>query len=135
MCSTWIRSCGSFIEKLGLSGYAFALDDDVGNVNATGANSVDIAVGTEGASTGLPQQRPLHGHGAVRRGDVEAARPDDALQQPDQADEPAVVYQTSQYDYNNNILGTMVNGTGVKWGRRFSSLRFRPIIRRAGHWS
>src|SRR5262245_50479243 len=32
-------------EKLGLSGYAFALDDDVGNVGAGGATHVDITVG------------------------------------------------------------------------------------------
>ena len=38
-------------EKLGLTAYAFALDDDIGNVNAGGATNVAIAVGGLGART------------------------------------------------------------------------------------
>ena len=43
-------------EKLGLTAYAFALDDDIGNVNAGGATNIAIAVG--GLDAGLPQKDP-----------------------------------------------------------------------------
>jgi hypothetical protein len=42
-------------EKLGLSAYAFSLDDDVGNVQGGGANQVDFSIGGLG---GLPNRDP-----------------------------------------------------------------------------
>ena len=46
-------------DKLGLTAYAFALDDDIGNVNAGGATNVAISVGgIGGQGFGLPQKDP-----------------------------------------------------------------------------
>ncbi len=43
-------------QKLGLSAYAFALDDDIGDVGAGGATKLDVSVGGLG---GLPNQSPF----------------------------------------------------------------------------
>ena len=57
-------------DKLGLTAYAFALDDDIGNVNAGGATNVAIAVGGLGGQDyGLPQKDPYTNAVALRRRD------------------------------------------------------------------
>jgi hypothetical protein len=100
-------------DKLGVTAYAFALDDDVGNVNAGGATNVAISVG---GLNGLPKRDPytnVSPWGVVTTGASDTQAGSSEL---DGLTNPKVVYQIAQFDYNHDTPGTLVNGPGVPVG-------------------
>jgi hypothetical protein len=104
-------------DKLGLSAYAFALDDDVGNVEAGGATQVDISVG---GLNGLLNKDP---YSAAAQWGVVATQVPTAQEKSSQIGgptnlmkTPTIVNQIHSFDYDHNRVGTLVNGPGVKMG-------------------
>jgi hypothetical protein len=106
-------------EKLGSTSYAFALDDDVGNVNAPGATEVDASVG---GLTGLQNQTPFTNAspwGVLTSPQTIATTKSSGIKgsdTPEQKPFTTVVDKLVQFDYNANIPGTLVNGPGVQMG-------------------
>jgi hypothetical protein len=119
--------------KLGVVAYTFSLDDDVGNVNATGANHVDISVG--GLQTTLPgnkvigllntdQFTPPANYGVVSTsltGGVPAQG--SSLLGGGTKGTPAnllldtnFIYKVQAYDQNSKAAGATVNGAGIRVG-------------------
>jgi hypothetical protein len=107
-------------QKLGLSAYAFGLDDDIGDVGAGGATQLDVSVGGLG---GLPKQDPMSpvpypfantaNYGPVQ-GTVAQAPPAGSsvitglpLQ---------VVNQIAGANFSNHTAGALVNGPGIPIG-------------------
>lgn len=119
--------------KLGVIAYTFSLDDDVGNVNATGANHVDISVG--GLQTTLPgnkvigllntdQFTPPSYYGVVSTGLAGGvpAVGSSLLGGGTKGTPPNLVldtnfaYQVLAYDQNSGAAGATVNGVGIPIG-------------------
>ena len=107
-------------EKLGLSAYAFALDDDIGDVGAGYATKLDVSVGGLG---GLPVQSPSVGTpypfaNTANYGPVQGT----VAQAPPVGSSVitglplAVVNQIVGANFSNNTPGTLVNGPGVPIG-------------------
>jgi hypothetical protein len=105
-------------DKLGLTAYGFALDDDIGNVNAGGATNIAFAVG---GLTGLPNQDPYTN--VSQFGVVQAMASDttnlssqvSGLTGPNPVGS-GVFAQIQAYDYNHATPGTLINGPGVAPG-------------------
>lgn len=100
-------------KKLGLTAYAFALDDDIGNVNAGGATHLDISVG---GLDGLQNRDPytnLSPWGVVSSQVASTQEKSSILAG---LNTPQVVYQIAQFDYPHDTPGTLVNGPGVAMG-------------------
>ena len=107
-------------EKLGLSAYAFGLDDDIGDVGAGGATQLDVSVGGLG---GLPSQNPTTkvpypfantaNYGPVQGTVAQAPAVGSSVITglPIQ-----VVNQITGANFSNNTAGTLVNGPGVPIG-------------------
>lgn len=106
-------------EKLGSSSYGFALDDDVGNVNAPGATEVDASVG---GLTGLQNQTPFTNAspwGVLTSPQTIASEKGSGIKGLDTSNQKpftTVVDKLVQFDYNTNIPGTLINGSGVQMG-------------------
>ncbi len=104
-------------DKLGLTAYAFALDDDIGNVNAGGATDIAIAVAGLGAQgEGLPQKDPyttLSPFGVVTTTSSTAQGNSGVL---GGLGDEQIVYQVSAYQYESGTPGTLINGPGVPIG-------------------
>ena len=101
-------------DKLGLTAYAFALDDEIGNVNAGGATNVNFSIG---GLNGLPNKDPYTSTspwGVVPSGVASATQAKSSVIAG--LTNPNVVYQTAQYNYANTTPGTLVNGPGVPTG-------------------
>ncbi len=100
-------------QKLGLSAYAFALDDDIGDVGAGGATKLDVSVGGLG---GLPNQYPFAN--TANYGPVQGM----VMQAPPVGSSVitglplAVVNQIASANFSNNTPGALVNGPGVPIG-------------------
>jgi hypothetical protein len=100
-------------QKLGLSAYAFALDDDVGDVGAGGSTKLDVSVGGLG---GLPVQYPFSNtanwgpvHGTTTTPPAVGSSVITGL--PRQT-----VNQITGANFTNNVPGTLVTGPGVPIG-------------------
>ena len=108
-------------QKLGLSAYAFGLDDDIGDVGAGGATKLDVSVGGLG---GLPKQDPMspvsvpvreHGELWSRAGHGRAS-PTGRLQRHHRPAPGRWSIRLSGANFSNNTPGTLVNGPGVPIG-------------------
>ncbi len=100
-------------QQLGLSAYAFALDDDIGDVGAGYATQLDVSVGGLG---GLPQQAPFANTanwGPVS-GTVTNAPPVGSSVITGLP--VTMVNQLTSANFSNNTPGTLVNGPGVPLG-------------------
>ena len=107
-------------QKLGLSAYAFGLDDDIGDVGAGGASKLDVSVGGLG---GLPIQDPMspvpypfantanYGPvvGTVATAPLAGSSVITGLPLE-------VVNQLAGANFSNHAAGTLVNGPGVPIG-------------------
>ena len=105
-------------DKLGSTSYAFALDDDVGNVNAPGSTQVDISVG---GLTGLTNQTPFTNAspwGVLTSPPTIATAKSSGIKgkAPDLTPFTITVDKLVQFDYNTNTPGSLVNGPGVQMG-------------------
>jgi hypothetical protein len=100
-------------DKLGLTAYAFALDDDIGNVNAGGATHIDVSVGGLAGLTNKDPYTNTSPWGVVTT-QVTAAQNNSSVLTG--LTNPQIVYQTAQYDYAHDTPGTLVNGPGVPMG-------------------
>jgi hypothetical protein len=117
--------------KLGLSGYAFALDDDLGNVESHGTTNMGISVG--GLSGPLTQSwtkdpyTPVAPFGVVTTTAAAATAQSSTLTNLANQN---LVQQIKQFDYNHNQLGTLVNGPGVQVGTtvQFTSINPTPSL-------
>ena len=101
-------------EKLGLTAYAFALDDDIGNVLVSGGSNLEFAIG--GLDQGLEQQDPytnVSPFGVVTTTSSTAQARSSVL---GGLSDEQIVYQVSAYDYNKGNPGTLVNAPGVPMG-------------------
>ncbi len=104
-------------EKLGLTAYAFALDDDIGNVLVPGGSNLEFAIG--GLDQGLTQQDPYTNEspfGVVTTTLTASSTAQANSSVLDGLNDEQIVYQISAYDYNNDTPGTLVNGPGVTMG-------------------
>lgn len=100
-------------DKLGLTAYAFALDDDIGNVNAGGATHLDISVGGLAGLTNKDPYTNTSPWGVVSSNVTNTTAKSSLLTG---LSNPQIVYQTAQYDYAHDTPGTLVNGPGVPMG-------------------
>jgi hypothetical protein len=100
-------------NKLGLTAYAFALDDDVGNVEGGGANHIDISVGGLNGLKNKDPYSPLSQWGVVTT-QVPTAQVRSSV--IGGMTTPKIVYQIAQFDYPHNTAGTLVNGPGMQMG-------------------
>jgi hypothetical protein len=107
-------------QKLGLSAYAFGLDDDIGDVGAGGSTKLDVSVGGLG---GLPKQDPNSPvpypfANTANYGPVQGA----VAQAPPIGSSVitglplAVVNQIAGANFSNNTAGVLVNGPGIPIG-------------------
>ncbi|MHC5537915.1 hypothetical protein ACYOEI_06755 [Singulisphaera rosea] len=112
-------------EKLGLSAYAFALDDDVGNVNGGGANHIDISVGGLNGLSNKDPYTPTSPWGVIT---TTAASAPALSSQLGGLSNPQAVYQIAQFDYNHNTVGTLVNGPGVQMGSAVQFTQISPNV-------
>src|SRR5262249_8356508 len=103
--------------KLGLSGYAFALDDDLGNVESHGTTHVNVSVG--GLNGPLTQNwnkdpyTPVAPFGVVTtKANPATAKSSTITNLTNQN----LVNQIKPFDFPHNQLGTLVNGPGVQPG-------------------
>jgi hypothetical protein len=112
-------------SKLGLSAYAFGLDDDIGDVGAGGATKLDVSVGGLG---GLPNQNPMTKvpypfANTANYGPVSATVTYNDANPPPPVGSSVitglpleVVNQLVAANFSNNAAGTLVNGPGVPIG-------------------
>ncbi len=118
--------------KMGLSAYAFALDDDYGNVNAPGASNVGISVG---GLNGLPNPIPFsqtEPWGVVTTtGTPQNGNMIGKLTNP--TTPPGLKLQTGEvanmltpYNTVEKTPGTLVNGPGVKMGTTVQTTNISP---------
>jgi hypothetical protein len=107
--------------KLGLSGYAFALDDDIGNVGAGGATQLDITIGGLNGITNRDPYTPVAPFGVVTTKAAASPAKSSLLANLSNAN---LVNQISPFDYNHNLLGSLINGEGVQLG---STIQFTQI--------
>jgi len=101
-------------EKLGLTAYAFALDDDIGNVLVPGGSNLEFAIG--GIDDGLQVKDPYTNvapFGVVTTTSLNAQANSGVL---GGLSDEQIVYQISAYDYNQVKPGTLVNAPGVPMG-------------------
>jgi hypothetical protein len=107
-------------QKLGLSAYAFGLDDDIGDVGAGGSTQLDVSVGGLG---GLPYQDPLTKvpypfANTANYGPVQGT----VTQAPEVGSSVItglpiqVVNQIVGANFSNHTAGSLVNGPGVPLG-------------------
>lgn len=115
-------------DKLGLTAYAFALDDDVGNVNGGGANHIDISVG---GLNGLPNKDPYTPTSPWGVVTTTAASASASSSQLGGLSNPKVVYQIAQFDYNHDTVGTLVNGPGVQMGSSAQFTQIAPDVKQS----
>ncbi len=108
-------------DKLGLSAYAFALDDDIGNVNGGGANQIDISIG---GLNRLPNQDPYTATSPWGVVTTHVATAQIRSSTLTALSNPDVVQQIASFDYNQNTPGALVNGPGVPTG---TTVQFRQI--------
>ncbi|HEY2155467.1 MAG TPA: MBG domain-containing protein, partial [Isosphaeraceae bacterium] len=117
-------------DKLGLTAYGFALDDDIGNVNAGGATNIAFAVG---GLTGLPNRDPYTN--VSPWGVVEATASNttklssqlSGLTGPNPVGS-GVVAQIQAYDYNHATPGTLINGPGIAPGTTVQFTNLTPNL-------
>ncbi len=100
-------------DKLGLTAYAFALDDDIGNVNAGGATNIAISVGGLGGLLNKDSYTNTSPFGVVSTSASTAQAGTSSLSGLTNSQ---IVNQVSPYDYNHTTPGTLVNGPGVPTG-------------------
>jgi hypothetical protein len=117
-------------DKLGLTAYGFALDDDIGNVNAGGATNIAFAVG---GLTGLPNQDPYTN--VSQFGVVQATASNttklssqlSGLTGPNPVGS-GVFAQIQAYDYDHATPGTLINGPGVAPGTTVQFTNLTPNL-------
>jgi hypothetical protein len=107
-------------QKLGLSAYAFGLDDDIGDVGAGGATQLDVSVGGLG---GLPNQDPASPipypfANTANYGPVQAtiAKAPPVGSSVITGLPLQVVNQIAGANFSNHTAGVLVNGPGVPLG-------------------
>jgi hypothetical protein len=100
-------------EKLGLSAYAFALDDDIGDVGAGGATKLDVSVGGLG---GLPTQVPFANTANFGPQHATIAQAPPIGSSVITGLPLAVVNAIAAANFSNNTAGALVNGPGVPIG-------------------
>jgi hypothetical protein len=123
-----------FIHKsLGVSGYAFSLDDDKGDVGAAGANSLDINIGglagfpnlaeySAGAPFGPPPQNPVQG--TLVYGTNGA---------PDQITNISITSTPNLFNYlrqpnlADNVVGAFVLGPGIQPGTKIAGYSITSV--------
>lgn len=109
-------------DKLGLTAYAFALDDEIGNVNAGGATNVNFSIG---GLNGLPNKDPYtntSNFGVLTTGASTTPAKSSVIAG---LTNPKVVYQAFPYAYDKLTPGTLVNGPGVPTG---TTVQFTNIV-------
>ena len=99
-------------RKLGLTAYAFSLDDDIGNVQGGGANQMNIGVGGLGGLVNTDPYTATSQWGIVTSDSTTQAGTSTLATLTN----PNVVGQILGFDYSKNLAGTIVNGTGVAPG-------------------
>ena len=112
-------------EKLGITAYAFSLDDDIGNVNAGGATDLAISVG---GLNGLPNKDPYTNEsnwGVLPTGATINAVNSSEL---GGLSNPQVVQQIIPFNYNQDKPGTLVNGPGVPMGTTVQFVQIPPVL-------
>jgi hypothetical protein len=104
-------------KLVGATAYAFALDDDTSDVEAKGATVLDLSVGgLGGTGYGVPNKdpySPVAPFGVVTSASTTAAEKFSTL---GGLTNPQIVGQTRQFDDNDHLAGTLVNGPGVQLG-------------------
>ena len=117
-------------DKLGLTAYGFALDDDIGNVNAGGATGIAFAVG---GLTGLSNTDPFTNVSpfgvvhATASNTTKLSSHVSGLTGP-QPVGTGVVAQVQAYDYNHATPGTLINGPGVAPGTTIQFTNLTPNL-------
>ena len=117
-------------DKLGLTAYGFALDDDIGNVNAGGATNIAFAVG---GLTGLPNTDPFTNVSPFGVVQATASNTTKLSSQVSGLTGPqpvgtGVVAQVQAYDYNHATPGTLINGPGVAPGTTIQFTNLTPNL-------
>lgn len=100
-------------DKLGLTAYAFSLDDDIGNVEAGGSTNIDVAVG---GLAGLNNKSPYSNtaqYGVVTT-TATAIKPK-ASRLTDVSNK-LIFGQIGLYSSEKHAVGALVNGPGVHQG-------------------
>jgi len=112
-------------DKLGLSAYAFSLDDDIGNVGATGATNIDFSVG---GLYGLRNPAPYTPQAPFGPVQTQAAATQANSSQIGGLTNQQVLNQIIPFDYAHNTAGTLINGPGVQMGTtvQFTSINPTP---------
>ncbi|WP_165226959.1 hypothetical protein [Aquisphaera insulae] len=107
-------------QKLGLSAYAFGLDDDIGDVGAGGSKKLNVSVGgLGGLSTQIPTSAypfpfaNTANYGPVSATIAQAPPPGSSVITGLPRD---VVNQLVAANFSNHTAGTLVNGPGVPLG-------------------
>jgi hypothetical protein len=112
-------------DKLGLTAYAFALDDDVGNVEGGGANQIDISVGGLNGLMNKDPYSPLSQWGVVTT-PVQTTQANFSVIAG--MSNPTIVRQIAQFDYPHNTAGTLANGPGVQMGTTAQILKIENSL-------
>jgi hypothetical protein len=99
-------------QWLGLSGYGFALDDDVSDVGAPGASQLLVSVGGPGGLANPVEWKPALPFGPVQSTTGQIAKGSTALTGLD----PDVVAQLVSADPNIGLVGATVTGPGIAPG-------------------
>src|SRR5262249_14908021 len=111
-------------RKLGLTAYAFSLDDDIGNVEGGGATQMNIGVGGLGGLVNSDPYTATSQWGIV----MSDSSTQGGTSTLASLTNPNVVGQIVGFDYSKNQAGTLVNGTGVAPGTytQFTSIPSNP---------
>jgi hypothetical protein len=119
-------------EKLGLTAYAFALDDDIGNVLGGGANHVDMSVGgLDGLPNSVFPNRDPYTN-VSQWGVVSTVASDTQTRSSEIGGltNTDAVHQIQPFDYNHNVAGVVINGPGVPTGTyvQFTNIAQNPTM-------
>jgi hypothetical protein len=118
--------------KLGLTAYAFSLDDDIGNVEAGGSTNFDVNIGglaglpvPSGPSrTTLPNKDPYSNTAQFGVVNTNATAPLVKSSVLGDLADPSIVGKVIVYNNPHHTVGTLVNGPGITPG---TTIQFTQI--------
>lgn len=119
-------------QKLGLNAYAFALDDDIGNVEAGGSTNFDVNVGglaglpdpSDPSRMTLPNKDPYATTSQWGVVTTTATAPGPKSSVLGNLSNPNIGAQLKVYNDAHHAVGTLVNGPGVPSG---TTVQYTPI--------
>jgi hypothetical protein len=119
-------------EKLGITAYAFALDDDIGNVLGGGGSNLDIAIGgIDGLPKSMfPNKDPYTNQsqwGVLTTGGSSTQAKSSTIGGLTNTN---LVAQIQQFNYSEKMAGALIDGPGVALGTtaQFTNINQNPSL-------